>query len=124
MSTAPVLVIDDTADIRDSLVVLLEAEGFLVVTAENGREALELLRGGLRPCLIVLDLTMPVMNGFEFRYEQRRDPAIADIPVIVTSAVSDPAEVAGYLDAKAYIQKPAEAAAFVALVRLHCLKSA
>lgn len=124
MSTAPVLVIDDTAEIRNSLVMLLESEGFLVVTAENGREALTMLRGGLRPCLIVLDLTMPVMNGFEFRHEQRRDPTIADIPVIVTSAVSDPAEVAGHLDAKAYIQKPSEAAAFVALVRLHCLKPA
>ncbi len=81
------LVVDDDAAIRESLSELLRDEGYLVVTAANGREALERLReAGAAPCLIILDLMMPVMSGEEFYDEKQRDPALADIPVVVVSA--------------------------------------
>ncbi len=118
----PVLVIDDNPDILDGLGTLLEQEGFPVVLARNGLEALAMLRDGVRPCIIVMDLMMPVMNGFEFREQQLRDPSLADIPVIACSGVTDPSETATHLGAKALVQKPAESAHLISLVRRHCLK--
>jgi CheY-like chemotaxis protein len=82
----PILVIDDEPDIRDALVTVLASEGHDAVAAADGREALQLLREGLRPCLILLDLMMPVMNGWEFRVQQRDDPDLAAIPTVVVSA--------------------------------------
>ena len=83
-----VLVVDDDAAIRDALSDLLGDEGYRVTTATNGAEALNLLRppGELRPCVILLDLMMPVMSGQEFYAEQQRDPALATIPTVVISA--------------------------------------
>jgi CheY-like chemotaxis protein len=83
-----VLVVDDDASIREALSDLLGDEGYRVATATNGAEALTLLRppGELRPCVILLDLMMPVMNGQEFYAEQQRDPALATIPTVVISA--------------------------------------
>lgn len=80
---AHILVIDDDDLIRDAAALLLETEGYQVTTAEHGRAALDLLRDGLRPDLIVLD--MPVMSGWEFRALQRADPRFRFIPVIVTT---------------------------------------
>jgi len=80
------MVIDDDHDIRATLGALLEDEGYRTVLAKNGREALQLLRGGLIPRAIVLDLMMPVMDGWSFRAEQRIDPDLRDIPVVVLSA--------------------------------------
>lgn len=77
-----VLIVEDDAGIREELAALLGDEGYDVSTAGDGREALERLRWGLRPCAILLDLRMTVMTGWEFREEQKRDAAIADIPVI------------------------------------------
>src|SRR5689334_6104245 len=78
-----ILVVDDDEDILEALRDLLRDEGYDVVAARDGRTALERLRGGLRPRLILLDLMMPTMNGYEFRREQRADPALAGIPTIV-----------------------------------------
>jgi CheY-like chemotaxis protein len=118
-----VLVIDDHSDTRDGLATVLEMEGFSVVTAEDGYRALTLLQQGLRPCIIVMDLMMPVMNGFEFREAQLHDPTIRHIPVIACSGVTDPAETATHLAASAYVHKPTDARKIVALVRQHCLKT-
>lgn len=88
----PILVVDDDADIRESLVEILTSEGFSTVSAGNGREALQLLRqGSLQPCLILLDLMMPVMDGFQFLEERNKDPSLADTPVVIITAagVSD-----------------------------------
>ena len=68
-----VLVIDDDADIRDSIGDILELRGYRVARAANGREALERLKSGPPPCVILLDLMMPVLNGWEFREQQSRD---------------------------------------------------
>ena len=119
---APVLVIDDNQDIREGWAKVLQAEGFAVVTAQHGREALTMLRDGLKPCIIIIDLMMPVMNGFEFRFEQLRDPGLAHIPVIACSGITDTAQTAKHLKPNACMQKPAEVSHLVALVRQHCLK--
>src|SRR5262245_24891409 len=85
----PVLVVENDADLRDRLRILLHQEGFAVETATDGRDALDQLEAGLRPCVIVMDLMMPVMNGFEFRSEQLKDPTLARIPVITYSGIGD-----------------------------------
>jgi CheY-like chemotaxis protein len=81
-----VLVVDDEKDVRESVCEMLEARGYQVVCAEDGRAALEHLRGGLRPDVILLDLMMPGMNGWQFRDEMNRDAALAGIPVVVITA--------------------------------------
>jgi CheY-like chemotaxis protein len=79
------LIVEDDSDTREAFVALASSVGLDAIEVDNGREALALLRGGLRPCLIVLDMAMPVMDGFAFRREQIADPALADIPVVVTT---------------------------------------
>jgi CheY-like chemotaxis protein len=83
-----VLIVDDEADIRDSLGDALGDEGYTVVTAANGKEALALLPGLKRPCAIILDIIMPVMSGTDFYRAMRETPESADIPVVVST--SDP----------------------------------
>jgi CheY-like chemotaxis protein len=81
------LVVDDDPGIRESLADLLNDEGYTVMTAINGKDALTRLRASDNlPCVILLDLMMPVMSGSEFYDEMRNDPALADIPVVVISA--------------------------------------
>ena len=81
-----IFVVDDDADLREVLGDLLTGEGYAAHLFPNGRSALELLRGGARPHLILLDLMMPGMNGWEFREEQLRDGELKDIPVVVMTA--------------------------------------
>jgi CheY-like chemotaxis protein len=88
--TAPhrrtVLVVDDDELVRESLALALELEGYATVRAAHGIDALLALRTGARPAVILLDLEMPVMPGWEFRERQLADPAFADIPVVVVSS--------------------------------------
>lgn len=77
-----VLIVEDDAAIRDGLAAILSEGGYEVVTAADGRDALERLHWGLRPAVILLDLRMNVMTGWEFRAQQKKDAVIADIPVI------------------------------------------
>lgn len=77
-----VLIVEDDAAIREELAALLRADGYDVITAGDGREALERLHWGLRPAVVLLDLRMSVMTGWEFRAEQKKDARVADIPVI------------------------------------------
>src|SRR4051794_37746057 len=84
-----VLLVEDNDATREAVSLILESDGYQVMTAANGRKALDRLRGGARPDLILLDLMMPVMDGWQFRAEQRRDQVLADIPVIVCSAAGD-----------------------------------
>jgi CheY-like chemotaxis protein len=90
-----------------------------VSTAANGREALALLRGRERPQLILLDLSMPVMSGWEFCRHRQRDPALASIPVVVFSADGDLGQTASSLGAAGYLQKPLEPEALVHTIRHH-----
>jgi CheY-like chemotaxis protein len=101
-----VMVVDDEEDWRELVVQFLVDAGFDAVGARNGREALERIRRGeLAPDLILLDLEMPVMTGWEFRREQLRDPELAGVPVLVTSS-ADP----GALAVDGYLPKPYRAA--------------
>lgn len=84
-----VLVVDDDPDICEVMELILESRGYCVVTAEDGIEALRMLRSGEEPCLILLDLMMPRMDGIQFRDEQQRDPNLAAIPVVMISAGGD-----------------------------------
>jgi CheY-like chemotaxis protein len=85
----PVLIVEDTEDSREILGTLLEVEGYRVAYAVDGRDALDQLESGLRPCLILLDFSMPRMNGIEFRRAQVADARWRAIPVILFSAVHD-----------------------------------
>jgi CheY-like chemotaxis protein len=89
----PILVVDDDGDIRQAIGDVLRADGFDVREAQDGAEALEALDDGVRPCLIVLDLMMPRMNGYEFREKQLASAVLHDIPVLVVSAASDEREL-------------------------------
>jgi len=106
--TTSVLLVEDNFDLQDALVPILEHEGHRVVSASNGREALEKLRVIPPPSLILLDLMMPVMNGEEFRAAQLRDAALASIPVVVLSAHPRARETAARLGAAGCIEKPVD----------------
>lgn len=82
-----ILVVDDDADIRDALEQVLLSAGNRVSTAKNGKDALDLIQT-IRPDVILLDLMMPVMDGFRFREAQKQDRTLADIPVVIISAVA------------------------------------
>jgi len=85
-SVAKVLLVDDDFGILDGLSDFLESQGFSVVPASNGIDALNQLRSGLRVGMIVLDVMMPMMDGWDFRAEQLADPSLRGIPVVVISA--------------------------------------
>jgi CheY-like chemotaxis protein len=97
-----VLLVEDDALTRGAMRMVLEWEGYRVVCAANGREALDLLRRGDRPSLILLDIAMPVLDGRQFREEQQKDPDLAAIPVVVVSGTA----IAASIDAAAHLQKP------------------
>jgi CheY-like chemotaxis protein len=103
-----VLVIDDDRHTRDAIVAVLEIEGYEVETAPDGKAALELLRQGVVPGAIVLDVMMPVMDGWDFRRHQLADPALASIPVMVMSADPFAAEMARRLAVRDVLAKPVE----------------
>lgn len=113
------LVEDDEAN-REALVEFLRDEGYQVLAAENGARALELLREGAAPGLILLDLMMPVLNAWGFRDEQRRDPALAGIPVILFSAGHRLEDEARRFGAAAVLRKPPDLEELLAQVARHC----
>jgi two-component system, OmpR family, response regulator CpxR len=117
-----VLLVNDFDDASEGLEQLLRKHGYEVVRARDGAEALAKLRGGAAPCVILLDLMMPIMDGFAFRDEQLRDPELAHIPVVVFSGIADPQAHAGRLRANAYMQIPGEIGSLLAALEQHCLK--
>lgn len=101
-----VLVVEDDAGIHDMLDVLLEDEGYIVAHAEHGQAALDYLHSNPPPCCILLDLYMPVLDGWQFHSAQLRDPQLANIPVIVMSAVANALEPLAWFRAAGYLKKP------------------
>ncbi len=85
-SALPVLVVEDDPEQREALCAMLDLVGFGNVQAANGREALDYLNESAAPCLVLLDLEMPVMNGWEFRVNQLADERLSRIPVVVVTA--------------------------------------
>jgi CheY-like chemotaxis protein len=120
-SSQRILVIEDDELIRDSLVEFLVDQGYQAMGAVDGLDALAKLRGGdPLPCVMVLDLMMPNMDGRSFRQEQLRDAALAPIPVIVLSAYRDVAKNAAELAVEDYLAKPLKLQVLLELVKKHC----
>lgn len=120
-----VLVVDDDPHIREVIAELLEDEGYVVGRAANGEEALDALRQPApRPSVILLDLMMPKMNGWEFREAQRQDPAIAPIPVVAISAHADLLSAAAQMDADAHLPKPIDIDRLLRTVQQYCASDA
>jgi DNA-binding response OmpR family regulator len=109
-----VLVVDDESDIREAVAEVLADEGYVVHGAGDGAEALRKARA-VHPDIVLLDLMMPGMNGWEFRAAQKGDPELSDIPVVVLSALG---RVAG-MDAAGFIQKPFDLDELLDAVRAH-----
>ena len=86
--SASVLLVEDDRDIREAVSAVLEAEGYTVLTAGNGEEALKILERG-QPCVVLLDLMMPVMDGWDFMEQVKRTRRLEDLPVVVVSAYSE-----------------------------------
>jgi CheY-like chemotaxis protein len=112
-----ILVLEDNKEIQDSLKAALEIEGYSVFTADNGKEGLEQLGKIPTPCMILLDLMMPVMNGWEFVEEISKDIMLSTIPVVVVSAFGDKK---GTPKTEGYIQKPIDLDALLTAVSKHC----
>lgn len=120
-----VLIVEDDADTREMLASLLSVQGFHVVGAEDGLEALHLLRTVRHrapevPCLVLLDLKMPRLGGHEFRSAQLGDPTVASVPVAVMSGATDAEQRAQDLGAVAMVGKPIDLDRLLAVVRRHC----
>lgn len=103
-----VLAVDDDYDVLFALQDVLEMEGYRVIPARSGREALELLRRGLRPAVILLDLMMPEVSGWEFRAQQAEDPELARIPVVVVSGQGLSDKEVSTLGVDGYLKKPVD----------------
>lgn len=117
--SARILLVEDEADLRHALAVRLTAGGFAVDTAGNGREALEAI-ARVRPAVIVTDLLMPVMDGHEFICRLKADAQAAQIPVLVLTALPEPARGAWADDlahARRIMTKPYDSAALLAAIR-------
>lgn len=110
-----ILIVDDEADIRDSLQEFFEDEGFAVATAANGEEGLARLRAGPLPCIIILDLLMPVLDGNEMYEQMQADPALAGVPVIIST--SDPRRAPSGVQ---IMKKPVSLMRLLASVSQHC----
>ena len=116
-----IVIIEDDADLRETMQDLLEMEGFSVYTAENGKAGLKLIENSGKPCLILLDLMMPEMNGWEFLEAMQRDKQalLAQTPVAVVSATADMSDVQQQYGCSV-LKKPVSLDRLLALAHAHC----
>jgi len=117
-----VLVIEDDADVREMVATLLKTRGYESAVCADGVEAFAQLYAGLWPCMILLDLMMPKMDGWQFMEQLRAVPAFSRIPVVVLSAYGSPEGVRS-LGAADYLRKPFDPDALVAAVEQYCSKA-
>ena len=110
-----ILVVDDDPAIRDVVADILEISDYPVQTAVNGAEALEKIRRD-QPAAVLLDLMMPVMNGWEFLRACRKEAPCAHVPIVVMSAAREASDVADELGAQAFLAKPFELDAILSVV--------
>ncbi len=116
-----ILVVEDERAQREALAEVLSRLGYEVQCAANGSEALDLMRHSESlPGLILLDLMMPVMDGWEFRAQQRKDRTLADVPVVVLSALDDAAKKKVQDGAAAFLSKPLRWQALLPVVERYC----
>jgi CheY-like chemotaxis protein len=120
-ATNRVLLVEDDLDIRETIGEVLEEEGYAVTLASSGLEALEHLRRSERlPSAILLDLMMPLMNGWQFRDEQKRNPDWASIPLVVTSAHVSTQDAARAMGAQGFLRKPLNIDELLSLLATLC----
>src|SRR5690242_1218872 len=120
VSHETVLVVDDDPEIRESLSELLDFRGYSVLQAENGRRALDVLKKipPRTPCIVILDLAMPVLDGHQFLKYRAEDPVLRHIPVVVVSANPRPRQPLEGIEA--YLQKPLEPDILLDIIRRTC----
>lgn len=112
-----VLIVEDDSDQRESLILLLRGYGYRAAGVSNGAEALALLRSEERPCLVLCDMVMPVMDGWEFVRELQRDPSIADIPVGFMSGYQRPKDLSSE---QRFFSKPVNVGHLLKMIRATC----
>jgi CheY-like chemotaxis protein len=113
-----ILIVEDDQSIRETMIEMLEGEGYNTFSAINGKDALTLLRDGIpKPCLVLLDMMMPIMNGREFLDEMMKDAVLAPIPVLIVSAIADPSNTKGSVG---FLKKPVDIDAVLATVSRYC----
>jgi CheY-like chemotaxis protein len=117
-----VLVVDDDSAVRRMILLLLSSEGYETETAKDGAEALALMRQR-RPCLVLLDINMPLMDGWEFRKHQLADPALADVPVVGMTGIVHPEDVERILRITC-LRKPVDFPLLIRAVEKFCRRSA
>jgi CheY-like chemotaxis protein len=122
-----ILIVEDDQELRDLLQIVLREEGFEVESCENGQLAMDRLREGKKnhdlPSMVILDLNMPVLDGWEVAARLDADPELKDIPVIVSSASKEQGEKAKKLHADAYLVKPFTTDEILGIVELFSLLS-
>jgi CheY-like chemotaxis protein len=118
--TELILLVEDDTDIREEMAALLEGEGYQVAQARNGQEALDRLKTIPVPCIILLDLMMPVMNGWDFRARQLADPALKGIPTVIVSGAAQAHQEARSLGATAFLQKPFDLEPLLDVIEQYC----
>lgn len=116
-----ILVVEDDDDIRNALVDLLETEGYSTEFAVNGKDALEKLGSIPKPCLVLLDMMMPIMNGREFLDTVMKDSHLAPIPVLIVSAVADKTNTEGSVG---FLKKPIDIEVVLRVVSQYCEQEA
>jgi two-component system, chemotaxis family, chemotaxis protein CheY len=120
---ARILLVEDDFMLRGSLAAVLQEEGYKVECAANALDALRRLERRPKPSLILLDIMLPYMDGLEFRAVQRATPDMADIPVIVITAVGVRPDIAAELDLRQSFFKPLERPRLLDAIRRHCAPS-
>jgi CheY-like chemotaxis protein len=118
-----ILVVEDDAALREALSQVLADEGYDLLSARDGLEAVNCLKKGNRPDVILLDLSMPVVNGWEFRMFQKRDPDLARIPVILITAGGYTREEVAWLEPAALLPKPLDLPFLLSAVRKFCVSA-
>jgi CheY-like chemotaxis protein len=114
-----ILVVEDDRALREFMATWLDAEGYEVRTAPNGREALTALHAEI-PCVMVVDLMMPVMGGAELRRHIQNMPGLAEVPFILVTAEANADQIGRDLNATAVVSKPFDATRLSAIIASHC----
>jgi CheY-like chemotaxis protein len=120
-----VMIVEDDPDVRETIAEILVDAAYQPLLASNGKEALEHLRSAApKPCVILLDIMMPVMNGWEFRAQQRSEAGLSAIPVVVITAHADASRAATEMEAAGFLRKPVKLESLLASVSHFCERTA
>jgi CheY-like chemotaxis protein len=115
-----IFLVEDNFLIQESLSTILATAGYMVAVAPNGQEAINRLRTSMRPDLILLDLRMPVMDGWQFRQELKRDEQLRSIPVVIVSGMDEGGAQLLTLEAAGFLHKPIDTTELLRMLRQCC----